>query len=64
VSLGEPLNNELTTWAVRLYYKPFINWLWLGALFMVVGGFLAAFDRRYRIGAKARAPVVSGAQGA
>jgi cytochrome c-type biogenesis protein CcmF len=64
VSLGEPLNNELTTWAVRLYYKPFINWLWLGALFMVVGGFLAASDRRYRIGAKARAPVVSGAQGA
>jgi cytochrome c-type biogenesis protein CcmF len=57
VSLGEPLNNELTTWAVRLYYKPFINWLWLGALFMVVGGFLAASDRRYRIGAKARAPV-------
>jgi cytochrome c-type biogenesis protein CcmF len=64
VSLGEPLNSELTTWAVRLYYKPFINWLWLGALFMVVGGFLAASDRRYRIGAKARAPVVSGAQGA
>jgi cytochrome c-type biogenesis protein CcmF len=64
VSLGEPLNNEFTTWAVRLYYKPFINWLWLGALFMVVGGFLAASDRRYRIGAKARAPVVSGAQGA
>jgi cytochrome c-type biogenesis protein CcmF len=64
VSLGEPLNNELTTWAVRLYYKPFINWLWLGALFMVVGGFLAASDRRYRIGAKARAPAVSGAQGA
>jgi cytochrome c-type biogenesis protein CcmF len=55
VSLGEPLNNELTTWAVRLYHKPFINWLWLGAVFMVVGGFLAATDRRYRIGAKARA---------
>jgi cytochrome c-type biogenesis protein CcmF len=61
VSLGEPLNNELTTWAVRLYYKPFINWLWLGALFMVVGGFLAASDRRYRIGAKSRAPAASAA---
>jgi cytochrome c-type biogenesis protein CcmF len=60
VSLGEPLNNELTSWAVRLYYKPFINWLWLGALFMVVGGFLAASDRRYRIGVKARAPLASG----
>jgi cytochrome c-type biogenesis protein CcmF len=64
VSLGEPLNTELTTWAVRLYYKPFINWLWVGALFMVVGGFLAASDRRYRIGAKARAPAGSATQGA
>ena len=64
VSLGEPLNEELTTWAVRLYYKPFINWLWIGALFMVVGGFLAASDRRYRIGAKARAPAGPATQGA
>jgi cytochrome c-type biogenesis protein CcmF len=64
VSLGEPLNEELSTWAVRLYYKPFINWLWIGALFMVAGGFLAASDRRYRIGAKARAPAGPAAQGA
>jgi cytochrome c-type biogenesis protein CcmF len=64
VSLGEPLNPELTTWAVRLYYKPFINWLWLGGGLMVVGGFLAAFDRRYRIGAKARAPAGPVTQGA
>jgi cytochrome c-type biogenesis protein CcmF len=34
---------------VRLFYKPFINWLWFGAVFMVVGGFLAASDKRYRI---------------
>ncbi len=54
VSLGEPLNQEMTTWAVRLYYKPFINWLWLGSLLMVIGGFLAASDRRYRIKAKTR----------
>jgi cytochrome c-type biogenesis protein CcmF len=64
VSLGEPLNPELTTWAVRLYYKPFINWLWLGAVLMVVGGFLAAFDRRYRMAAKARAAAGVAAQGA
>jgi len=64
VSLGEPLNAELTSWAVRLYYKPFINWLWLGALLMVVGGFLAAFDRRYRMAAKARAAAGVAAQGA
>jgi cytochrome c-type biogenesis protein CcmF len=64
VSLGEPLNPELTTWAVRLYYKPFINWLWLGAVLMVVGGFLAAFDRRYRMASKVRAAAGVAAQGA
>ncbi len=64
VSLGEPLNAELTTWAVRLYYKPFINWLWLGAVLMVVGGFLAAFDRRYRMASKARAAAGVATQGA
>jgi cytochrome c-type biogenesis protein CcmF len=65
VSLGEPLNNELTTWAVRLYYKPFVNWLWLGALLMVAGGFLAAFDRRYRVAARERAAAgAAAAQGA
>ena len=65
VSLGEPLNAELTTWAVRLYYKPFVNWLWLGALLMVVGGFLAAFDRRYRVAARERAVAgAAAAQGA
>jgi len=64
VSLGEPLNEELSSWAVRLYYKPFINWLWLGSLLMVVGGFLAAFDRRYRVAARARVPSGSAAQGA
>jgi cytochrome c-type biogenesis protein CcmF len=62
VSLGEPLNPELTSWAVRLYYKPFINWLWLGALLMVAGGLLAAFDRRYRLAARERA--TAGATGA
>jgi cytochrome c-type biogenesis protein CcmF len=65
VSLGEPLNPELTTWAVRLYHKPFVNWLWLGALLMVVGGFLAAFDRRYRVGTRERVPArAAAAQGA
>jgi len=61
VSLGEPLNEELTTWAVRLYYKPFINWLWLGSLLMVIGGLLAASDRRYRIRAKSRVAAESNA---
>jgi len=48
VSLGEPLDERGTAWAVRLYHKPFIRLIWLGALFMMAGGFLAASDPRYR----------------
>jgi cytochrome c-type biogenesis protein CcmF len=48
VSLGEPLG-EGEAWSVRLHYKPFIRWIWLGALFMALGGILAATDRRYRL---------------
>jgi cytochrome c-type biogenesis protein CcmF len=48
VAMGEQLNDQ-GAWTVRLFYKPFINWLWFGAVFMVVGGFLAASDKRYRI---------------
>ncbi len=49
VAMGEELEGQSGAWTVRLFYKPFINWLWLGALFMVTGGFLAASDKRYRI---------------
>jgi cytochrome c-type biogenesis protein CcmF len=48
VSLGEPLDNRGQAWAVRLYHKPFIRFIWLGGLFMMFGGFLAATDKRYR----------------
>jgi cytochrome c-type biogenesis protein CcmF len=48
VAMGEQLDDR-GAWTVRLFYKPFINWLWFGALIMVVGGFLAASDKRYRI---------------
>ena len=51
VALGEPLS--ATTWIVRVYHKPFISWIWIGCLMMGVGGFLAAFDRRYRVKARA-----------
>jgi cytochrome c-type biogenesis protein CcmF len=47
VALGEPM--DAGAWSVRIYYKPFIRWIWLGGLFMVLGGFLAATDRRYRL---------------
>ena len=52
VSLGEPLNDARTEWSVRVYYKPFVPWLWAGVLLMVLGGVLAALDRRYRAGFK------------
>ena len=46
VALGEPLGNG--AWAVRVHYKPFVRWMWLGALLMGFGAALAAADKRYR----------------
>lgn len=46
VALGNPLENG--TWSVRLQYKPMVRFIWLGGLFMMLGGMLAASDRRYR----------------
>ena len=50
VSLGEPL--EGNAWLVRVYVKPFIDWVWGGCLMMAFGGFLAVTDRRYRVKAR------------
>ncbi len=47
VSLGEPLGDQ--AWSVRLYVKPFIRWIWMGAILMALGGAIAATDRRYRM---------------
>jgi cytochrome c-type biogenesis protein CcmF len=60
VSLGEPLGAD-GAWALRIYYKPFIRWIWLGGLLMTLGGLLAATDRRYRLSRRRRAAVASGA---
>jgi len=46
VALGEPLADG--AWAVRLQYKPFIRWIWLGGLMMMFAGLLSAFDKRYK----------------
>ena len=46
VALGEKIDDN--SWALRLYYKPFIRWIWIGGLFMALGGLLCMFDRRYR----------------
>lgn len=46
-ALGERLDDG--SWGLRLYYKPFIRWIWLGGLFMALGGLLCMMDRRYRL---------------
>jgi cytochrome c-type biogenesis protein CcmF len=46
LSLGEPLGGG--AWSVRVHYKPFVGWIWAGALLMAAGGALSAGDRRYR----------------
>lgn len=46
VALGEQLPDG--AWAIRIYYKPFVRWIWGGALLMAIGGILAMSDKRYR----------------
>ena len=46
VALGDPLPNN--AWAVRVHYKPFVRWIWLGAIFMSIGGIFTILDKRYR----------------
>jgi cytochrome c-type biogenesis protein CcmF len=60
VSLGEPVEGN-GAWIVRVYVKPFIDWIWGGCLVMALGGLLAATDRRYRQGVRAKVaePAVS-----
>ncbi|MBL0164066.1 MAG: heme lyase CcmF/NrfE family subunit [Xanthomonadales bacterium] len=48
VALGEPLGQD-GAWSVRVYLKPFVRWIWLGAVLMMLGGFVAATDRRFRV---------------
>lgn len=46
VSLGDPTGDG--GWVVLLFYKPFISWIWFGAVLIALGGVAAALDRRYR----------------
>ena len=55
VALGEPLDSG--AWAVRIHYKPFIRWIWGGAMLMALGGLVAASDRRYRQPRPTREPI-------
>jgi cytochrome c-type biogenesis protein CcmF len=62
VSLGEPIPDSDGAWAVRVYYKPFVDWIWAGCLLMALGGIFAISDRRYRLHSKKskQAEVVTG----
>ncbi|MCI0654781.1 MAG: c-type cytochrome biogenesis protein CcmF, partial [Methylococcaceae bacterium] len=61
VALGEPLGNQ-GAWSVRIYHKPFIRWIWLGAIFMALGGLTASTDKRYRIVKAHKAIIVTGSK--
>jgi len=59
VSLGEPLDKPGETsgaWSVRVYFKPFVDWIWGGCLLMALGGLVAMLDRRYRLRVRAALP--------
>ena len=58
VSLGSPTG--ATSWVVRVYYKPFVDWIWGGCVLMALGGVFALSDRRYRL-ANQRSMAPSGA---
>jgi cytochrome c-type biogenesis protein CcmF len=60
VSMGEPLDGG-AAWGVRLYVKPFVNWIWGGCVLMALGGLLAILDRRYRLKSRAAATLPAGA---
>ncbi len=63
VALGEPVD-DAGGWALRVYHKPYIRWIWLGALLMMAGGFWTAADRRFsasRRAATASDPARAGA---
>ena len=61
VALGEPMdpNSIEGAWALRLYHKPFIRWIWIGGLFMMLGGFVSAGERRFRA-SRAEAAIKTG----
>jgi len=53
LALGDP--DGKGAWAVRAYWKPLVPWIWMGAVFMALGGLVSLSDRRWRVGAAAPA---------
>ncbi len=63
VSLGEPVSDKGIdgAWALRVYIKPLVDWIWLGCFLMALGGFCAMSDRRYRLAVKQKIASLVGA---
>jgi cytochrome c-type biogenesis protein CcmF len=57
VALGEAVSP--TAWILRVWVKPFVDWIWFGCVIMALGGLLAVTDRRYRIAARPAAQASS-----
>jgi cytochrome c-type biogenesis protein CcmF len=53
VALGD--SDTAGGWTVRVYWKPLVPWIWIGAVVMAFGGLVSLSDRRWRVGAAARA---------
>jgi cytochrome c-type biogenesis protein CcmF len=66
VSLGEPVSDAGAggAWGVRIYVKPFVDWIWGGCLLMALGGLLAVADRRYRVSMRRREATAAAAAAA
>lgn len=58
IALGERLEDK-RSWAIRIYYKPFVRWIWAGAILMALGGIIAISDKRYRFRNKMQNQVAS-----
>ena len=52
VVLGSEQNKS--EWVIRTYIKPFVNWIWLGAFILSLGGILSIVDKKLRIGIASR----------
>jgi len=60
LALGEPLGDD-GAWAVRVYLKPYVRCVWLGGLLMMLGGLVAAGDRRLSAWRERKAAAPAGA---
>ncbi|WP_425092295.1 heme lyase CcmF/NrfE family subunit [Tropicimonas sp. S265A] len=55
VTIGEPAADQASgQWTLRVLYEPFVNFLWIGTVFLVIGGCFSLTDRRLRVGAPRR----------